>query len=77
MIELNNGRTANRKEFIEHYSNASEDIESGLTPPKHESLPLVAYYDYGLAHGRVTKISTGGVIGMAGKTEIINNPKTD
>ena len=54
---------------------AEEEINSGMLPPKHKLLTLVTCYDYDLAHGRVTKISIGIIVGMIGKNSIIQKPK--
>ena len=75
MCQTNNCRTVSRNEFMARYREAAEEIDSILPPPKHEHLPLAAYYNSDLAHGRVTIRSMGGVVGMVGKTAIMHKPK--
>ena len=58
-----------------HYLDAEEEIHSGLSPPKHKPLPLVAFYDSDIAHDKDTKRSIGGVVGMVGKIAIIHDLK--
>ena len=54
---------------------AEEEIESVVIPPKHKLLPLIVCYDSDLAHYSVTRVSTGVIVVMVGKSAIIHKLK--
>ena len=57
------------------HPDTAEEIDSSLSPPKHEPLPLALHCDSGLAYDRETRRSTGDVAGMLGKTAMTHKPK--
>ena len=71
----NNDRIEKKKELIDRYHEAAEEIDSGLPIPKCKPLLLVTYYDSNLVHDRVTRKSIDDVVGMVGKQILFMNQK--
>ena len=58
------------KVWLENYTNATEEIDEGLTEPRGKPISTTVYFDSDHAQDQVTRCSVSGVISSVGSTPI-------